>query len=168
MNRISTLLAPGKLWSAVIAIEAVAILTAVLPLWLVHPFKPQTPAGLSVTYALRSWAPIVMPLAVALIAAGSAVLWPRSGWWRRAVLIVLAGVAIGAGWLARQNPFERMFARLSTSAFAAPGGAGFVADDDLVLAVDVKGDAVAYPVRQLGYHHVVHDVAGGVPIVATY
>jgi len=27
---------------------------------------------------------------------------------------------------------------------------------------------VAYPVRLMAYHHVVPDVVGGVPIVATY
>ena len=30
------------------------------------------------------------------------------------------------------------------------------------------GEAVAYPVNQLAYHHVLEDVIGGVPIVATY
>jgi hypothetical protein len=27
---------------------------------------------------------------------------------------------------------------------------------------------VAYPVRQIAYHHLVEDSVGGVPIVATY
>ena len=39
---------------------------------------------------------------------------------------------------------------------------------DVVLAVRVGDDAVAYPVRQMAYHHVVQDTVGGVPIVATY
>jgi hypothetical protein len=38
----------------------------------------------------------------------------------------------------------------------------------MVIAVDIKGDAVAYPVRQLAYHHIVQDVVGDTPIVVTY
>jgi hypothetical protein len=36
------------------------------------------------------------------------------------------------------------------------------------MAVNIKGQAVAYPVLQLAYHHVVNDVVAGEPIVATY
>ena len=30
------------------------------------------------------------------------------------------------------------------------------------------GERVAYPVRLMGYHHLVADTVGGVPLVATY
>jgi hypothetical protein len=33
----------------------------------------------------------------------------------------------------------------------------------MVMAIDGKGDPVAYPVRQLAYHHLVQDSVGGVP-----
>ena len=38
---------------------------------------------------------------------------------------------------------------------------------DAVL-IGNTGEAVAYPIRILAYHHVINDVAGGTPIVATY
>ena len=41
-------------------------------------------------------------------------------------------------------------------------------DGDRVLAVTMNGEAVAYPIRLMGYHHVVEDTVGGTPIVATY
>ena len=44
----------------------------------------------------------------------------------------------------------------------------FVEPQDVVLAVSLKGDAAAYPVRQLAYHHLVQDVVGGLPLVVTY
>jgi L-asparagine transporter-like permease len=37
-----------------------------------------------------------------------------------------------------------------------------------VMAVEVNNDVVAYPVRQLAYHHVVEDTVGGLPVVSTY
>jgi hypothetical protein len=38
----------------------------------------------------------------------------------------------------------------------------------MVLSVKVNGEAVAYPVRLMAYHHVVQDIVGGTPLVATY
>ena len=52
----------------------------------------------------------------------------------------------------------------STSAPRPPA----VDPDDLVLGVVIKDDAVAFPVRRIGYHHVVNVTIGGEPIVASY
>jgi hypothetical protein len=43
-----------------------------------------------------------------------------------------------------------------------------VGEDDIVLAVKINGESAAYPVRLMAYHHLVEDVVGGTPIVATY
>ena len=36
------------------------------------------------------------------------------------------------------------------------------------MAVKIKGQAVAYPILQLAYHHIANDIVAGEPIVATY
>jgi hypothetical protein len=36
------------------------------------------------------------------------------------------------------------------------------------MAVESNGEAAAYPIRLMAYHHLVQDVIGGTPIVATY
>ena len=61
-----------------------------------------------------------------------------------------------------------MFNPLAHSAYAKADDASFVGAEDMVLAVEHHGDAVAYPVRLMAYHHVVGDTVGGTPIVATY
>jgi hypothetical protein len=61
-----------------------------------------------------------------------------------------------------------MFAPLGSARFASVAETDFVADDEMVLAVKINGDAVAYPVSYMAYHHVVQDVVGGTPITATY
>lgn len=61
-----------------------------------------------------------------------------------------------------------MFNPLPNPAYAKTADAGFVADSDVVMAIESNGEAVAYPVRLMAYHHLVGDVAGGTPIVATY
>jgi hypothetical protein len=38
----------------------------------------------------------------------------------------------------------------------------------MVIAVETIADSVAYPVREMAYHHLVMDTVGGVPVVATY
>jgi hypothetical protein len=40
--------------------------------------------------------------------------------------------------------------------------------DEKVIAISVGGEARAYPIRIVSYHHLINDVVGGVPIVATY
>ena len=85
-------------------------------------------------------------------------------------LLAMAVAALFAlmAWAARQNHFEWMFAPLPGPGFVRAAEASFVEPEDVVLTVAIKGDAVAFPVRQLAYHHLVEDSVGGVPIVATY
>lgn len=44
----------------------------------------------------------------------------------------------------------------------------FLKEDDLVLGIELNGDAKAYPRRILVWHEIVNDVVGGVPVVVTY
>jgi len=75
-------------------------------------------------------------------------------------LVVIVLPLLAATWLARQNHFEWMFHPLPNAAYARPGGAAFVADADMVMAIESNGDAVAYPIRLMAYHHLVQDTVG--------
>ena len=46
--------------------------------------------------------------------------------------------------------------------------ATFLEDDDLVLAVDYRGEARAYPTRILVFHEIVNDTVAGEPIAISY
>lgn len=154
-------------FTLVLLILAALALVAV-PVFLIRPFSPQTPGGLAVAFALRRWAPPATALALIAGLALAVLLW-RGGRWGSRTLVVLALVPlVGAAWLARFNIFETMFAPLGASRFAPAAEANWVADGDMVLAVERGGDAAAYPVRQVAYHHIVHDVVGGVPVAVTY
>lgn len=52
--------------------------------------------------------------------------------------------------------------------FVAAAEAGFLADEDIVTAVELDGDARAYPVAILDYHEIVNDVTAGRPVAVTY
>lgn len=52
--------------------------------------------------------------------------------------------------------------------FAAAGEAGFVSDSDIVLGLNIDGDARAYPLFILVWHEIVNDLVGGIPVAVTY
>lgn len=162
---------PGRLrlaGAALFVLVAAALALVAVPMWLIRPFAPQAPEGLAVAYALRRWAPLATAAAVALALPLAAVLWRNARWWSRALIVLAFVPLLGTAWRARQNVFEKMFAPLADTRSAPAAEAAWVEEDDPVLAVTLNGEAAAYPVRQVAYHHIVQDEVGGVPIAATY
>lgn len=156
-------------WLALVILAAIALAVVAIPVVLIRPFAPQSPFSIAMAFALRRWSPWVT-LAAAVLGLGLATaIWKNSPRpFSRAGLGVLVLITLVTAWAARQNHFEWMFAPLPDARFIRAAEASAVEPDDMVLAVLLKGDAAAYPVRQLAYHHLVEDAVGGVPIVATY
>ena len=155
-------------WLMLLAIALLAFAIVFIPVWIIQPFKPQTARGVEVSYFLRRWSPWVTIIALTLGALLVVKLWRGSRWWKRALLVIILIPLLASTWFARQNHFEWMFNPLANAAYAKANDAGFVAAEDIVLAVKINGEAAAYPVRLMAYHHLVEDVVGGTPIVATY
>ena len=154
-------------WLLLLIVLAVLTVVAV-PVFVIMPFKVQTPGRIALSFALRRWSPLVTGLGLAAGLALVVLLWRRSKRWKRALLAV-ALIPLGvAAWFARQNHFEWMFHPLPGAARVDLLRAGFVAPADMVMGVVVNGIPVAYPVNQVSYHHVVNDTVGGVPVAATY
>jgi uncharacterized BrkB/YihY/UPF0761 family membrane protein len=165
----TTFLSQKASW-AVLLMLALAVLTMVfIPVWIIMPFKPQSQQGLELSFALRRWSPALTLVASAVGLILAVWLWRNSRrWWRKAALIIVLIPLLVSTWFARQNHFEWMFNPLANTAYAKATNAGFVADTDMVLAVENNNEAVAYPVRLMAYHHLVQDTVGGTPVVATY
>jgi thiol:disulfide interchange protein len=162
---------PGRkaAWIGLVVIALLAFAIVAVPVWIIHPFKPQTTRGVEVSYVLRRWSPLVTLLSLAGAFFLVAWLWRGSRrWWKKALLVIVLIPLLASTWFARQNHFEWMFNPLANAAYAKTSEAGFVDDADIVIAVENNGEAAAYPVRLMAYHHVVQDVVGGTPIVATY
>jgi hypothetical protein len=156
-----------RIATALIPIALIAVVG--LPLALDQPFGSQTARMLDAVYAMRRWSPIVTALGLAALAVQAAISLRRRRTWL--ALVGFGGVltvAIAAAWFARQNPFEWMFNPLPQPQFVAAAKATFVEPNDLVLAVSADGDAAAYPIRQMAYHHLVNDRIGRTPAVVTY
>ncbi len=156
-------------WFFLMSLAAAVFAVIAVPVWLIQPFAPQTEGAVRISYLLKSWSPILTLAALFAAFALSVYLWRNSKrWFAKAFLLAPFAVVLLCVWFARQNHFEWMFNPLADTAFASARDADFVGDDDMVLAVKIGGEAVAYPVRQMAYHHVVADVVGGKPITATY
>jgi uncharacterized membrane protein YozB (DUF420 family) len=156
-------------WTALLILTLAALAMVLTPAWLIQPFRPQSQTGLAVSYMLRRWSPLFTVLDLIIVLALIVWLWRKARrWWRKSLLVLLLGLTILATWFARQNHFEWMFNPLQAAAYARAGEVDFLTDNDMVLAIEVNGEAVAYPVRLMAYHHLVEDTVGGVPIVATY
>jgi len=156
-------------WLFFFLIVVVAIAIVALPVWIIQPFRPQSQRGMELSYALRRWSPL---LTVILLAIGIFLvfwLWRASrGWWRKALLVVIFLPLVATTWFARQNHFEWMFNPLANATYARAGAAQFIDEGDIVMSVEKNGEAVAYPIRLMAYHHLVQDTVGSIPLVATY
>jgi uncharacterized protein DUF3179 len=155
-------------WLLLSFIIVAAIIVVAIPVYLIMPFKPQTDRALSISYALKSWSPIITIVTTIGAFALTFLLWRGARWWGRVLLLIALLLVLPPAWFARQNHFEWMFNPLGHSAYTKVGGVNFIAASDMVLAVKINNEAVAYPVRLMAYHHVVEDIVGGTPICATY
>ena len=148
---------------------AASLLAVMIPAWLIQPFRHQTTRDLEISYQLRRWSPLGVP-----ILAGFTVFWIVRLWrvcagaLRRSLLALALVLSLLAAWFARQNHFEWMFRQPAHPEYAGARQASFLADQDRVLGVDLNGEAAAYPIRALAYHHLTQDRVGGVELVVTY
>ena len=149
------------------ALVAVGVGLFLVPAFIIRPFRYQSPGALHVALLFRQIAPI------GTIVAGCGVLglavwaWKTAGRLQKILMAVAALLVVGSATMARMNYFEWMFHPVLEPGFQKADDAKLDAGE-MVLTVNINGDARAYPVREMAYHHIVNDVVGGVPIAATY
>jgi hypothetical protein len=144
-----------------------AIVFFFIPAFIIRPFRHQTPHALFVAMALRQHAPLITLLAALACFALAFALWRTAGRWGKALLVVSLLVVTFSAVMARQNYFEWMFHPIAGPQFLAQAESK-LDSKEMIMAVRFGSDARAYPISQMAYHHVLNDVVGGVPIVATY
>jgi hypothetical protein len=155
-------------WLAVVLACLATVGLVLTPAFVIQPFSAQTASGVSWSYALRQAAPIVSLVGLAVILLALVTGWRRARWFGRTGLVVLTLLMLATAWFARQNHFEWMFRPVHDVRFTAISDVKGVIPDELVIAVADGPDALAFPIRRIGYHHVVNTTLGAEPIVATY
>lgn len=130
------------------------------------PFSQRT-RSVELAYAMHSWRWAARALCGALIVAGARPAWRVGGrrrWLAPAALAALGAVAYAAN--VRMSA-DHMF--LAPAALRMlPAGRSAVDTARLVVGVELGGEARAYPVQFIGYHHQVRDTIAGRPVLVTY
>jgi hypothetical protein len=140
---------------------------AAYPIYVIRPFREQTPAALErALWVLIHNKPILLMLATLIIFL-ALILWRRAGWVARSLLVPAMGITVlsaASSWI---NPYEKMFHPVGEPRFLAANLTTIDAND-MVIALTLSGESRAYPIREMGYHHIVNDRLHGLPIVVTY
>ena len=138
-----------------------------IPAFVIRPFHYQSPRALSVAMALKQTAPFwtLITGTLALLLAWS--LWGSVGRWPKVLLGASLLLVIASATMSRLNYFEWMFHPVKQYDFTAASQTK-LDNGEMVLALTFNGDARAYPIREMAYHHILNDVVGGVPIEVTY
>jgi uncharacterized protein (DUF486 family) len=144
------------------------------PLYVIRPFRHQGSRELAVALAILRATPYFDALLVSAAIVFFIFSWKQSAQpFRKDLLrriaagITLLLVIVFAG-LSRINIYEYLLFRpLDRPSFSRASDSKLDGDQE-VIAVRISNTARAYPIRILSYHHIVNDVLGGLPIVATY
>jgi hypothetical protein len=140
---------------------------AAYPIYVIRPFREQNAEALNhALWVLLHNKPIALILALVIIVC-ALVLWRRAGWVAKTFLVtavIVSTVATIGTWV---NPYEQMFHPLGDPRFISADQAS-IDPNDMVIAVTINGESRAYPIREMGYHHIVNDGLNGLPMVVTY
>jgi len=160
----------GTRWTLVLlACLAVSLALVAYPLYVIRPFRAQGARELTVALMVSRFAPLLTAVsALAAVVAAIACWRTQASLLRRVFMAASAMLVCVLAVLARVNVFEAvMFHPVEHPAFAAAQDVK-LDDNDKLIVVKIHGSARAYPIREMGYHHVVNDVVGGTALAATY
>ena len=145
-----------------------ALAFSLYPMYVIRPFREQEPVPLARALWIQLHDRAILLAIFALITILALLAWRRAGWVARLLLapaMVVSLLAVCVSWF---NPYEQiMFHPLGEPTYLAADKAAIDAND-MVITVTLGGESRAYPIREMGYHHVVNDRLHQLPIVVTY
>jgi hypothetical protein len=171
MTRAKRPVKTGANWWEALTGTLVTLALLAIPMYVIRPFRPQIAWQLAVALAVRGLAPMLSAVCALVVLRAAAGGWDRARGrarlWQRGILGVLTLVTFVGVVLAQVNIFEIMFHPYPNPEYGSAASVKVDADDK-VLSVTIDGATRAYPIRTMGYHHIVNDTVGGQPIAVTY
>ena len=162
---------PRILLIAATLLTLTGLVLVAYPLWVLWPFRRQTPHQLMLAFQTGAWTPLATLLLLAATVGCLAGLRPWAGtgrrWLRRLLLGSLAGLALLSTVAARVNIFEWMFHPDRDAIFVTARQAK-LDPATMLMTVHLDGQDRAWPITVMAYHHVLNDWMGETPIAATY
>jgi hypothetical protein len=158
----------GKFAWILLACLAVSLAAVIYPIYVIRPFRHQGASELALALAVSRFRPAVTAISAVVAVLTVLRFWhAESRRWRRALSAAGGVLAVVLAVLARVNVYEQMFHPLERPTFRAVRDVKLDGAEK-VIVVRMGGEARAYPIRVMSYHHVANDVVGGAAIVATY
>ena len=162
----SHLLLPG---AALLLGSLAALVLAIYPVYVIRPFREQEPAPLARALWVTLHDRPILLVFFCLLTACALFVWRDAGRLTRLLLLApsmgMALLAAALGWV---NPYEQlMFHGMGEPRFLSIQQAK-IDPKDMVIAVMLGEESRAYPIREMGYHHIVNDRLHQLPIVVTY
>ena len=149
-------------------LSAIATISLLLiPAFVIYPFRHQSSGALALAMALRQSAPWSTLAGFLICLICTFVLWQPDNLRRKIVLSTVLFLVAFSAVMSRLNYFEWMFHPVNSPQFEAES-ASKLSPSEMILVVSFPGDARAYPISQMAYHHILNDVVAGVPVAVTY
>ena len=156
-----------RLWLLFSASALATVALFFFPAIVIRPFAYQAPRALWWAMAIRQRAPLATAFTGLLCLALALMLWRTASIWRRILLLVAMLLVSFSAVMARINYFEWMFHPVDDVRFETAPQSKLDAGE-MIMTVLIGGEARAYPISEMAYHHIVNDVVGGVPVAVTY
>jgi hypothetical protein len=127
----------------------------------------QRMTSIEFAYRLYTWRWLFRAIFVVMIVAGAASAWRAPGRQRFAApsALVLGGIIVYV--LNFQMAADHMFVA-PASVTMLPADRSNVDTARLVVGIEVDGQARAFPIQFIGYHHQVRDTVSGKPVMVSY
>jgi hypothetical protein len=140
-----------------------------LRVYFIMPFGSQQSDTIDTAYFLHNNILYLRVFAVLLMVV-PAIYYLRYGQWKAKSLVigglVIAGIVV---YLFNfQMAADKMFYQPVHKIFARTSSGNRIEGGNLVVGVYINGQAKAYPIELIGYHHQVRDSVGGKPVMVTY
>ena len=123
--------------------------------------------SIELAYALYTWRWVLRALFGAMLLAGLVPAWRRARGGRWAIGIALACVTAIAYAVNFRMAADQLFKQPRVLVMA-PAASNAVALDRLVVGIELDGEARAYPLQFIGYHHQVRDTVAAQPVLVSY
>ncbi len=120
--------------------------------------------SLDLAYFLYSWRWVFRIIFGVIIITGIVPAIKRSKWGALVALILVAGVGYAFNF---RMAADHMFYQPGNVQLKA-GSQNTIKPDREILGIEVNGQAKAYPIQFIGYHHQVLDTIGGQAVMVTY
>ncbi len=144
---------------------ALGVFTEILRVYFIMPMPgSQSLNYLDVAYFLHQWIWIFRGIALILITLSVKKIWPR---WKYLSVLLLLFYALVAVLFNFKLSADKMFLMPKHLNYA-DNKSNQVDTHKLVIGYSFNGEAKAWPLQYIAYHHQVRDSVGGEPVMVTY